>query len=72
MTETEDGGNQKDKGVKHVLNQAQTAVGETAEMWQNLITLVQSNSPEPDKNMAKMAKEIFDVQNPSRYLTDAS
>ena len=66
MTETEDGENQKDKGVKHVLNQAQTALGETAEMWQNLITLVQSNSPEPDKNMAKMAKEIFDVQNPSR------
>ncbi|CAL1135428.1 unnamed protein product [Cladocopium goreaui] len=35
MTETEDGENQKDKGVKHVLNQAQTALGETAEMWQS-------------------------------------
>ena len=58
--------NEKGKGVKHVLSQAQTALGEAAEMWQNLITHVQSDSPGPHEIMETFAKGIFDPQSPSR------
>ena len=65
-SDEDQGDQQRDKGVNHVLRRAQTALGETAGMWQNLITYVQSDSPRSDQNMAKMAQGIFDDQNPRR------
>eukprot|EP00435_Cladocopium_sp_Y103_P075487 s90_g58.t1 len=55
-----------DKGVNHVLSQARTALGEAAEMWQNLITLVQKDSPEADQHLEDFSKRIFDPQKPGQ------
>lgn len=56
----------RNKGVKHVLSQATSALGATAEMWQNLITHVQPGSPEADQCMSEFSQRILDPHQPGR------